>query len=460
MAVGLSGLASGVDTASIVQQLMALERQGQARTSYRQMSTQAKANGLEDIKTKLEALKTAATALRDVGTWSEQQALTSADPARVTATRTGGAPIGTYGITVSQLSAAAQKSYTWTEPATATTLTLDDANGDTPAVTLNIAQGAKLADVATAINAKSDSPVYAAVVNGTKLVLSSRATGAAADFSVTGDALSGVLSSVAGKDAQYVMDGDPTVYSSPTNTVTDAIPGVTLTLKGITTGSVGITAAPPALDQSAIKDKVRAFVTAYNAVVTLARTEVAETKIKDVDSAFEAGVGALYGDTGLISMQSQLRQAMSATFSVGNATTLDDFTDIGISSGKIGSSVEQAKSGLLQIDETKLADAIAKDPQAVQRLMGTVDKPGFSQNVEKLVSGFSDTIKSRVTSITKEAKSIGDQMAAAEERLTAKEKRLTAQFAAMEAALGAAQTQQSWLEGQIKSLPGWGGSDS
>jgi flagellar hook-associated protein 2 len=171
-------------------------------------------------------------------------------------------------------------------------------------------------------------------------------------------------------------------------------------------------------------------------------------------------VGALYGDTGLISMQSQLRQAMSSTFAVGNAATLDDFTDIGISSGKLGSSVEQAKSGLLQIDETKLADAIAKDPQAVQRLMGTADAPGFSQNVEKLIAGFSDTIKSRVTSITKEAKSIGDQMTAAEERLTAREKRLTAQFAAMEAALGAAQTQQSWLEGQIASLPGWGGSNS
>ena len=73
-------------------------------------------------------------------------------------------------------------------------------------------------------------------------------------------------------------------------------------------------------------------------------------------------------------MQSRLRQAMSQAFTgVGNATTLDDLTDIGITSGKIGSSVDQAKSGLLQIDETKLADAIAYDPQAVQRLMGTAE---------------------------------------------------------------------------------------
>src|SRR4051812_35806692 len=189
--LGLSGLVSGVDTASIVDQLTQLERQGQTRTSYRQKHTYAQANGLTDVKTKLQALKSAATALRDVGTWTENQSLTSADASRVGVARTGGAPIGTYGVRVTQLSAAAQKTYTWTESDSATTLTLDDTDSATQPVELAIPAKAKLADVAAAINGKSGSPVYAAVV-GDKLVLSSRATGAAADFTATGGSLSAV----------------------------------------------------------------------------------------------------------------------------------------------------------------------------------------------------------------------------------------------------------------------------
>src|SRR5215212_1313202 len=130
---GLSGLVSGVDTASLVEQLMQLERQGQTRTQFRQKQTYAQASGLGDIKTKLATLKSAAAALRDAGTWTEGQSVTSADAARVGVTRTGGAPIGTYGVRVTQLSASAQKTYTWAGSATATTLTLDDNDGATPA---------------------------------------------------------------------------------------------------------------------------------------------------------------------------------------------------------------------------------------------------------------------------------------------------------------------------------------
>jgi flagellar hook-associated protein 2 len=535
--LGLSGLVSGVDTASLIDKLMQLERSGQTRTRYRQVGVQAEANGLRDVKTKLETLKSASAALRDNATWAQNQSITSADSARVGVTRTGGTPIGTYGVRVTQLSASAQKTYTWAGSTAATTLTLDDADPANPPVTLDLPANAKIADVAAALNSKSDSPVYAAVVGGDKLVLSSRATGAAADFTVTGAALSAVQKTfewtpaaapstvtlddadggtpaldipiganatladvaqaintaagspataavvngklvlsgkapgaasefsatsaqlkpthpMAGKDAKYFLDGDATEYSSATNTITDAIPGVTLSLKGVTTESVSVTAGPPALDADALKSKIRAFVDAYNAVVSLARDEVAEKKVSTPTSDFQAGQGALHADTGLVALQSRLRVAMSKSYTgVGNATTLDDLTDIGISSGKIGSSVAQAKSGLLQIDDTKLSAAIAGDPQAVRRMFGGTSTPAFAQDVENLVESLSTTLTTRADAIDKQAKRIGDSLTVAETRIAAKQKRLTAQFAAMEKALGNAQTQQSWLAGQIASLP-------
>ena len=136
---------------------------------------------MKDIKTKLDALKSAAAGLRDASTWAEAQTRRVAPTPRASAVaRTGGAPIGGYAVRVTQLAASAQKTYA-----------LDASSGGRDAadarrrrrrhgpVTVDIAAGAKIADVASAINGRGASPVYAAVVGGDKLVLSARATGAA-----------------------------------------------------------------------------------------------------------------------------------------------------------------------------------------------------------------------------------------------------------------------------------------
>jgi flagellar hook-associated protein 2 len=355
---------------------------------------------------------------------------------------------------VSQLASSAQKGYTWTESASATTLTLDDNDSTTDPVQVSIAANAKLADVASAINGKSGSPVFAAVV-GDKLVLSTRKTGEAADFSASGTGLSAPDAALTkpGKDAKYRLDGDTQDRSSPSNVVADALPGLTLTFKGVTASPATVTVGAPALDTDAIKTKVKAFVDAYNAVVNLARDDIAEKKVADPSSTFDAQKGALYGDSGVTSWLSKLRLAMGKQYTGGgNTAAMDALADIGISSGKVGSSTTQAKSGTLQLDETKLADALANDPQAVRRLLGGAGTPAFAQDVEKLTGDLGDVIDARVTSIDKQSRRITDDLAATETRLTAREARLKAQFAAMETALSNAQTQQSWLSGQLASL--------
>jgi flagellar hook-associated protein 2 len=456
--IALSGLASGVDTATIVSQLMQLERQRQTRVTYRQKHVEAQATGLKDIKSRLDTLKTAATALRDVATWKEGQTVESSDPTRIAVTRTGGAPIGGASIRVTQLASSAQKTYGWTESTGESTLTLDDADSATDPVTVTIGANAKAADVAAAINGKTGSPVFAAVVGG-KLVLSSRQTGEDADFSAAGGGLSAPepdpTGKGAGKDAKYFIEGDPVEKSSPTNVVSDAIAGVTMTFKGTTTTPVGVTVGAPALDHDAIKAKAKAFVDAYNAVVNLARGELTEKKVADPASNSDAAKGALFGDSNVTGMLSKLRLQMSEDYTgLGNSTRLDDLADIGISSGKPGASTTQAKSGLLTFDETKFAEALTSDPQAVRRLLGGAGTPAFAQDVEKLVDRFGDMIDSRVTTIDKQARRIGDELTRAETRLTAQEKRLKAQFAAMESALSQSQTQQSWLTGQLNALNG------
>src|SRR5688500_6015344 len=186
---GLSGLASGVDTSSIVDQLINLERQANARLGLRKSAAQARQTGVKDIATKLNALKAAAHDLATAGTWSTKQTVASSDPAAVTATVTAGAGIGGSTIAVDRLASSAQRGYAWSPSAAAGTLTLAYANDAASAVTVQVKADATAAEVAAAINATASSPVGAAVVKDAegreRLVLNARKTGRDSAFTVT-----------------------------------------------------------------------------------------------------------------------------------------------------------------------------------------------------------------------------------------------------------------------------------
>ena len=64
--MSLSGLASGLDTSTIVDQLMAIERQPETRVKMKQATENARQQALRDVQTKLQALQTSADALKDV----------------------------------------------------------------------------------------------------------------------------------------------------------------------------------------------------------------------------------------------------------------------------------------------------------------------------------------------------------------------------------------------------------
>jgi flagellar hook-associated protein 2 len=442
----LSGLASGVDTASLVEQLMALERQGKTRLQMRQSSLSAQQTTLRDLKTKLDAFKSATADLRAAGTWAETQTIESADAARVAVARTGGAPIGGYAVKVLQLASSAQKTYAWTESAAATQLTI----GST---TLDVAANAKVSDVASLINGRGDLPVYAAVVND-KLVLSSRTTGSTVTFSATGAQLAhDPAKDVAGRNARYELDGvlQP---ESATNVIESAIPGVKLTLKGTTTDPVTVTVGAPGVDRAKVKEEVKAFVDAYNALVNATRAKVGEKRVQDPTTQTDYNKGAFFGDSGLNSMLSRLRSAVGTDYAPGTEVGLDSLRDIGISTGKAGASSADAKAGLLQIDDAKLTQALETDAQAVRNLFSSAATP-FAADIEKLATDLGKVLDGRIDSAGKQSKRLGDDMLRTDTRLAAKEKRLKAQFAAMESAMGTSQTQMAWLQGQLAGLPTW-----
>jgi flagellar hook-associated protein 2 len=463
--LALSGLASGVDTTGIVDQLMAIERQKATRIENQQTSMTAHQKALGGITTALNALSTAAASLNDPATWQANPTAESSDATKVSVAMLSGAGIGGHTVAVERLASSAQQGYTFTPNAAAGSLKL---TGASSTATIAIAANATAKDVATAINASGTAPVYAAVIkagDGTdRLVLSARKSGQSNDFSVDSSAMppGQVAEDAAYKrsgallDASYKLDGEATSRTSETNSIENAVPGLRITLKGITTTPVTVSTSEAVVDKASIKTKVKAFVDAYNSVVDLTRADTAEKKVAGATSLDDLSKGQLFGDLGLDSMLSSLKDKLTSSISgIGGLSSLGD---IGITVPKSlgGFTTDDAKAGKLVFDSTALDTQMDKDWTQVQKLfVGDGPRKGFSLVVSDFVkaqTGTKGILTGRVTSDSTSLTDLGKRLVDTNARLDLTQARLKAKFAAMETALSTAQSQQAWLTGQINSL--------
>src|SRR4029079_12843209 len=111
--ISLSGLSSGLDTQSIIDQLMAVDRAPETRMTLQQSALRARQSTLTDIGTRLRNLLTTAKDLGSISTWADTQSLDVSDANKITATRLGGAAPGGHDVTVSTLARSEQRSYTF-----------------------------------------------------------------------------------------------------------------------------------------------------------------------------------------------------------------------------------------------------------------------------------------------------------------------------------------------------------
>jgi flagellar hook-associated protein 2 len=450
--LGLSGLASGVDTSSIVANLMALERQKTTKLAGRQTAIRAEQTLLKNVAAKLLAFKSASEALKKDGdVFKPAQGVESSDPSRVAVSRVSGAGVGGTSIQVDRLASSARRGYSLGDLTAGGTLAVG-----TTSFTFD--PGATTASVVDAINARGDSPVFAAVVKNAagaeRLVLSSRTTGESGRFTISSSFLTEDATYASPPDtlnALFKLNGAATATESQTNVLDDAIPGLRVSLKGVTTSPASIVVSAPDIDRGAVKSKIKAVVDAYNAIVDTTRNAVNEKPVANAATTSDLGKGRLFGDTGMNALLSTLRSSLRET--LGGLSGIDDLGDIGIgvpkSSG--GASTADAKAGRFTIDDEKLTKALDTDWTKVAKFFDA-----FAAKVGGLVDAqtgkTASMIDQRVKNEDASIKMVGDQLTRLNARLDAQEKRLKAQFAAMESALQSSQSQQSWLTGQINAL--------
>ncbi|MEW6582098.1 MAG: flagellar filament capping protein FliD [Actinomycetota bacterium] len=433
--ISFSGLSSGVDTNSIVKQLMALERQPITKIESQKSKVTARQSVHQEINTLLKTLRDKAKALLDTSAFAAKSA-TSSDAAIASATADSTAAAGAYNLVVTGL-AKAHTTASGASPA----ISADTLHLTVGSTTVNVSVAATdtLQGVADKINGTSDTPVSASVVNN-KLVLISKTTGATGGITVTSDAgLAGALgmtTTQAATDATVTMNGLAVTASG--NTITNAVNGVTITL-----AKEGSTTVTVALDTKAIETKVKEFVDAYNAVNdNLSRATKYDTATKQA--------GTLQGDQALQSMLSQIRTSATAQVGALSGGTYDQLAQIGITTAT-------DRSGRLVIDSSKLQKALLDNLSAVQNVFTKDDgnavkdtNDGVAVRLSAMADSFSTgTLEPRLKGFTDTLGRMDKKIADLEVVMTLKERRLKAQFAAMESAISRMKSQSVDFTSQL-----------
>ena len=88
----VGGIATGLDTNSIINSLLTLDRQPETLLTQQSTIETARETALKSIQTSMQSLQTAAQALRNPSVWANSQTVTSSNTNAVTAVLTGGRP--------------------------------------------------------------------------------------------------------------------------------------------------------------------------------------------------------------------------------------------------------------------------------------------------------------------------------------------------------------------------------
>jgi flagellar hook-associated protein 2 len=439
----VTGLASGLDTNQIITEEMSIYKQPVTNLQNQQSGLTAMNKQLASIQQELQTLSSDALAVGDPTLFMTQQSVTSSDTTRVQASSATGAGVGGYQVSVTTLANSAQATYGYTSPISDDQVTVGTGS-------YTIKAGESIQDFVDSINSDQNGSVYAAATNSGTVVFSSRATGASSSVAVTdpGNALS-LQSSKPGQDAQFSVDG--VNGSSSSNTVANAIGGVTLTLTGVTTtsGPITVNVGAPAPNASNIQGAINTFVTQYNKVISDIQTQLGQQP-----SSSDPTQGTLYGDPGLQDLLSSMRSMM---YSAGaglppGAATMDD---IGVGTGATtgnGAESQSALAGNLTLTATALTNMLQSNAGGVKAILSN-----WSSSFVNVVDDAADpggTIATRITSDNSQISNLGGRISSMQSALADKQKFLVQQFAQLEAALSSNQSESSWLTSQIASLPG------
>lgn len=468
-ALSSPGVGSGLDVNAIISKLMSVESQPLYQLQSQQASIQSTISAFGSVQSTLSSFQTAVQALTNPSLWSGTTG-TSSDSSIVGVASDSTAASGNYSITTQHL-ATAQSTVSGTYASSSATvgsgtlhIDLGSWNSDQSSFTaqsgssgidIAISSTDTLSTVASKING-AGAGVTASIVTdstGSRLVLSSSQTGASNGFRVTAtdddgnNTDGGGLSALAfdpaggtttssqtqgGSDAVATING--LTVTSASNTLTNVVQGLTLSLQK-ENSSAQITVAA---DTKSITTAINNFVSAYNNLSSLMSSDL------KYDSGSQTA-GPLQGDSTTITLQRQLRNIIG-----GSSTASSAFSTL----SQIGIQVQT--DGTLQVNSTTLSNAMANLPELKKAFTATSTDGssgvGFAAQLSQYAQnalGTDGLVTTRVNGLNTSLKNNEDDQTNMNTLLSATQARLQAQYTALDTQMASITTLSNYVTQQI-----------
>jgi flagellar hook-associated protein 2 len=415
---------STLDVAGIVSGLMEAENVPVNKLDARISKSTVKITALGQIKSQLSALKASLIDLQTPANFSKQAAKfssTSVATAEITSTATA----ASYQMEVTSLA----------QP------TIWNVSGFTTSADALAWYNATPAQ--DAVRTSADATVFLSNTGQYVLSLKSKNTGVAGAFSLTGNAVADGISKLeyqAAQNAVFKLNG--VTFTRSSNSVSDALTGVTLNLATTTASPITLTVSN---DPVSARPKLDALVKAYNDLYSLYKSQTASSM--DVSAR-----GILNSDFGVSSMMRQLVTGLMLPMTNITGGALTGQTDLSAMGLKL------LDSGNLAVDDTLLA---ANSGTLQTRLAAGIRIGYSSTSSSDLASQIGDMILSggviqdRIASEQSTQSDLNKRKTALQEKLIGVQARYTAQYASLDALLfklqGTSDSLKSALDGLTNS---------
>jgi flagellar hook-associated protein 2 len=393
-----SGLSTGIDIQAAVDGLIAARRIPIDRIEQRISDNQVKIAAFQDLRALALNLKSAADRLRGVPSFDGSGDIFEAKQAFATArradTQAPSQAADLVGVAVTNRSQAASHTIEIQQIAAAHKLASDSIAGGVEdplghsgtflinGRTIAVDSSDSLLDLRDAINAANAGAdatgVTASIVSISAteqvLILTADATGTDATISVA-DSAGAVLQSLgvldgggafknelqAAQNSELLVDGLATIIERQSNTIDDVFGGVTLSLFKAEPGTTVKLDVERDLNQ--VKSAIVDLVDAYNEL----RGFINQQALRDVPEGDESGAGVLAGVSALSEIRARLAAVISGAVQ-GEDPTLTVLAQVGITIRSAGSVADPLLANTLDVDETKLDDALLNRADAVREL--------------------------------------------------------------------------------------------
>ena len=461
--LGALGAGSDIDSKSLVQSLVDAERAPrEASLNGKIAKSESQISAYGQVISSLGLLSTAFSALNDVSDFADyavkvNNALALDGSPAYSVTATTDVEPGLNEVIVSSVASKDR----WTSAAgyAATTtainggiaFTIDIRNLDGTSTTVSVAdptpQGvvdaindADLGIEASLVDTGSESDPYKILFSGQ--------LGADNAFTVSNTSSIGTTLAMTSKvstasNAELVVNG--VAIQRTSNTITDAIDGVTLSLSSKT---AGISTISVAQDKAGVETKIRDLVDAYNA------TKATFRNLSDPDSPEE--LGGIFSGDGSFRL---ITERVARLFSNASSTATDDLSylsDIGISFDRYGDLTidEDAFTSAMSNNFTDIVSIFSADTED-QSIYGEANRGIAGDAIQVLT----DLMASDGTIMT-QSNSVGSKLEDYEEALDDLDRRMSqiydrylAQFTAMETAIDRFNSTKDYLKTALEGLP-------